>query len=77
MLSNIDRTLKAVAQYRPGGLLRCCIETIHKHNAPGDEGERLTCPTCRTDMVWREPGGWQWPRSAEPLAKFLASRGDA
>lgn len=69
--------LKAVAQYRPGGLLRCCIETIHKHNAPGQaEGERLACPTCRTEMAWRN-GAWEWPRSAEPLANFLASRGDA
>lgn len=65
-------TVKAVARYRPGGLLRCCIRAILEHNAPGRaEGERLTCPTCQTEMVWRQAGGWQWPRSAEPLAIFL------
>ena len=62
-----------VVQFRPGGLLRCCIEAILRHSAPGQaEGERLICPACRTEMVWRQAGGWQWPRSAEPLAKFLA-----
>lgn len=71
---SIDRALKSVVRFRPGGLLRCCIETILEHNAAGTEGERLACPACRTEMVWKADGGWQWPRSAEPLAKFLAGQ---
>jgi len=73
-MGNVDKTLKAVARYRSAGLLRCCIETIHRHNAPGrTEGERLTCPTCKTSIAWKG-GAWEWPRSAEPLASFLADR---
>lgn len=52
---------------RPGGVMRCCIDTWLKrsHNGePPREGEKLPCEYCSSGLVYRE-GAWEWDRERE------------
>lgn len=44
---------------RPGGLMRCCTNTIAEHDGPEDEGTVLPCKRCPETMVVRD-GAWEW-----------------
>jgi len=47
-------------EIRPGGLFRCCIETI-KRLAPSTarEGDSIRCMFCAEGLRFRE-GAWEW-----------------
>jgi hypothetical protein len=53
---------------RPGGVMRCCIETLSKHigrqpeTVPVAEGDRLGCLYCSSGLIYRD-GAWEWDRS--------------
>lgn len=53
-----------LVKIRPGGLFRCCIETIDKdakerYVAP-HEGETLTCIHCHKRTIVFHDGAWEW-----------------
>lgn len=54
--------------YRQGGLMHCCIETLHKHNSPGlFDGQQIKCLYCSSKMRWVESvHAWEW----EPKGEF-------
>ena len=41
-----------------GGLLRCCITTLHATTTEETEGETLSCTQCHIPMVLKD-GAWQ------------------
>ncbi len=60
------------AKFRPGGLMRCCVETLReamwKADTPPKEGDTLTCKYCGSkdgNMIFHNDA-WEWnsPRSA-------------
>lgn len=63
------------AIFRPGGLLRCCIQAILAADRRGAEGDRLACPECGAEAVWRD-GAWEWS-AAEAARASRAVRGTA
>ena len=45
---------------RPGGLMRCCIDTIHaKSPEYPQEGDFLDCDWCSDSVQWKN-GAWEW-----------------
>lgn len=52
---------------RPGGLMRCCIETVSDqetaHAGEAKEGDRLTCKYgCGGGQMVLRDGAWEWDR---------------
>lgn len=57
---------------RPGGLMRCCTETIDERETPGQDGDRIECRYCHSPIVFRK-GAWEWghARRIEQAAREL------
>lgn len=65
-------TIPACDRVRPGGLMRCCIDTLHL-DSPEEptEGQVLPCRWCSDDLVYRD-GLWEWRRGGEVAQKEIA-----
>lgn len=44
-----------------GGLMRCCIESLHQDPlyGKGKEGDKVECKWCKDGIVFRD-GAWRW-----------------
>ena len=50
--------------YRPGGLLRCCVQTIEERpdEPEPSEGDVMECKWCSDSVIFRD-GAWEWNRT--------------
>lgn len=48
---------------RIGGLLRCCILSIHEHEYQGVEGSVLQCKYCTGGSMIFHDGAWEWNKN--------------
>lgn len=44
---------------RPGGLMRCCLESIKQRTEEATEGTMIPCKYC-TSMIRFTKGAWEW-----------------
>ena len=42
--------------------MRCCILTIQKDSGPDEEGRKIPCKYCKSEMIFKGPEqlGWRW-----------------
>lgn len=56
------------SRFNPGGLFRCCVQTIIDDPGPDEIGRTMNCPFCDAPLVvvqgHRHPE-WEWNREAE------------
>lgn len=45
---------------RHGGLMRCCLQTLHESQAPSEEGTQTQCHYCHAVMEVDPAGAWVW-----------------
>ena len=52
-----------VSPVRPGGLMRCCIQSLADAPKAPSEGDAYRCHWCTDEfgMVFRD-GAWEWAR---------------
>lgn len=53
---------------RRGGLLPCCIESVHRSHRPTVLGSQLQCGVCEATLVVDEAGAWTWTGRSGPAA---------
>lgn len=62
------------SRFDPGGLFRCCIQTIVEDNAPETIGRKMRCKWCDAPMIVVDPYGypeWAWDREGDISLKTL------
>lgn len=55
----------APRRLRIGGVMRCCEETLRRHQATGEPeepGQVLPCLYCRSSLIVGVQGAWEWNR---------------
>lgn len=56
------------SRFNPGGLFRCCVQTIIEDAGPETVGRRINCQWCFAPLVVIDEYGypeWQWDREAD------------
>jgi hypothetical protein len=51
---------------RPGGLLRCCIETLIGTRPEETEGNTVKCEFCSLGKMVYSLGAWEWVNDKTP-----------
>jgi hypothetical protein len=63
-IRRVDLRVVSYLPLRPGGVMRCCEETLRTVPVMEEEGTVLPCLHCSTSLVLRD-GKWEWNQEGD------------